>query len=135
MNDDITLKIGVFLVVLAFFLGLLRNILSIIVQMRSKTPLHLEYVERRRYERETEECRAQLSRRMEELEQELQRRAVDGQSGRLAIHRDVRKMEERVSALEAYSETMNQRQIQQSGLLNQILSELGEVRGELKAKV
>ena len=119
---------------LFFLLAGFNTILKIINHFKAKPPVHEQYVNKEHCKEVRQSCSETINRRLTGIEAELGELDKGDRKGRSDIHRDVRALEDRVAKLEGYSETMNQRQISQGGVLDKILHELGEVKGRLTAK-
>jgi len=119
---------------IVFLLGLFKLVMDIIEKFKTKPAAHEQFVKIPTCKEHREACAAALEKRLEKIDGELSTIDQGDRRGRSDIHRDVRKLEERLGKTEAYVEVMNQRQISQGGILDNILSEQGELKGLLKAK-
>ena len=118
------IDVGMFVVISVFVLGGVKQTLGIINYFKPDPPLHDQFVK-------TIQCK-DLRTMIEQKQSELDDGLNDDRRGRSVIHHDVRRVEGRVAKVEGLLETYNQRQISQGSVLEKILSELGEVKGQLK---
>lgn len=125
--------IGLFVVIAAFLLGAVNQVLKIVDHFRAKPPAHEQYVKLDSCKEIRAGCKTALDHRLDNIEEGLKGIDTGDREGRSHIHRDVRKLEDRISKTEGYVETMNQRQISQGGILDNILEKLGKVQGHLEA--
>ena len=124
-------QIGVFVVIAVFLIGGINQILKIVDHFKMTPPAGDQFVKIPQCQEFRQLGKAGIDKQLDDVSAKLSDIDKDDRKGRSAIHRDVRNLEDRISKTEGYVETMNQRQIAQGGVLDKILSELGEVKGRL----
>jgi hypothetical protein len=126
--------IGLFVAIAFFLLAGIKQILGIIDHFRAKPPAHEQFVKIPQCQELRINAKATLDHRLDAIDDHLENLDTGDRKGRSDIHRDVRKVEERVSKVEGQIELFGQRQVSQGNILDRILSELGEVKGRLNVR-
>lgn len=128
-NLDPAMQVGLFVMIFVFLLGGVNQVLKIIDHFRAKPPNHEQFVKIEHCREARATANTGLNQRLSNIEADVASIDQGDRRGRSDIHRDVRRVEERVSKLEGQIELFGQRQISQGGILDKILHELGELKG------
>lgn len=114
------LDVGLFVVIAVFLLGGIKHVIAIIDYFKQKPPAHEQYVKIQTCKELREASRENTEKTQDELQSEIKNIRDGDSEGRSKIHRDVRRVEERLARVEGQNEIFNQRQVAMDGKLDSL---------------